>query len=80
MPSYVCLYSVTFFDEMEKVEISDYGILQVEDMMDAIRQLEKVIYKDCLISVNYLQLFDTLPVIPEPIFNQLKDYFTEEAY
>ncbi len=67
MKNYTCLYSIEYLDSNNNVK-TGYGLLYVDNFVEAVTQLEEDLYGNDLIKINEIELFDT------------SAYFTKEVY
>lgn len=70
MKNFVCLYKVEIEDSCTNAETkateyvtkTEEGLLYADNFVDAVRQLEEVLYGDCLYRILEVELFDTTAV------------------
>lgn len=72
MGEYICLFKVLAWDELEEVNKVEQGFCFANTFAQAAELLEKTLYGDNLMEIQYLELLDTCPVVDAEVWNALK--------
>lgn len=85
MKNFVCLYAVEIEDSYTNAETkateyatkTEEGLLYADNFVDAVKQLEEVLYGDCLYRILEIELFDAMAVFSHETIERIRKELNE---
>lgn len=69
----VCLFKVLYWNDVTGKSEIEYGFCLTQSFVTAADYLENSLYKDNLLEIQHLELFDVCPNCSETTWNKLRE-------